>query len=309
MTERLPQGKGLRMRPLPQFTPKPIAFIIACLMTLSLACSTLLPAPTPTPEPTATLAPTLTATPEPTATSIPTDTPLPTATPVPLPTDTPVPPPTTAPEPTATPVPEPIATREEVPTVISSGEAFVELFDEEGGWATGDEDDVIGQVIDGVYRFNLIASDSYYWSTAEENFGNGVYGVTATAVSGPLDNGFGMMFMVDDSTDSFYAFEISSDGYVSIYYCADACETFTPLVDEGWFPSDAVNQGLNASNTLLVMAEDGTMTFILNDEEIGQVQDRSLNSGNIGILVETFTQGDVVVEFDDFIYFPLGDTQ
>ena len=293
--------------------PKSVLFILSCLITLSLACATLLPEPTATPDPTPTL------TPEPTATTIPTATPAPTETPVPPPTDTPVPTETAVPEPTATPevVASPTttsadrrATSEEGTDTLSppSAAGTFDLFDSDGDWATGNEDEIVADVVDGVYRFNLIAPDSFYWTTADQDLGDGFYGVTATAVSGPLNNGFGLMFMLDDSSDTFYAFEISSDGYIDIYYCADACETYIALVGDGWFPSPAVNQGLNEPNTLLVQVIDGEMTFFVNDEEVGQAQDRTLSSGNIGLLVESFDEGDVVVEFDDFIHLPLGST-
>lgn len=292
---------------------KSILFLLSCLLTFSLACATLLPEPTATPEPTPT------QTPEPTATPIPSATPAPTETPVPPPTDTPVPTETAVPEPTATPevVASPTATSadprptraegtETLPT--PSAEGYFDPFDSVGDWATGNEDEIVADVVDGVYRFNLIAPDSFYWTTAGQDLGDGFYGVTATAVAGPLNNGFGLMFMVDDSSDTFYALEISSDGYIDIYYCADACETYIPLVGDGWFTSSAVNQGLNAPNTLLVQVIDGEMIFYVNDEEVGQAQDRTLSSGNIGLLVETFDEGDVVVEFDDFIHLPLGST-
>src|SRR5690606_15926185 len=128
------------------------------------------------------------------------------------------------------------------------------------------------------------------------------YSVTATAVSGPLNNGYGMMFLVDNATDSFYGFEISSDGYVDIYYCANACETYESLVDDGWFASDAVRQGLNVSNTLLVIADGVRMTFFVNDEQVGEASDRRLISGDIALQIESFDEGGVVVEFDDFFF-------
>ena len=287
----------------------PLAFIFVTLVTLSLACSTLLPEPTVTPAPTQTPEPT--ATPQPSATAIPTATPVPPATATPVPTDTPLPEPTATPElvvppTTASSIPRPTRDVGAAPTPTLSAEGYFDPFDEVGGWATGSEDEVVADVVDGVYRFNLIAADSFYWATADQEFADGFYSVTATAVSGPLDNGFGMMFMVNNSTDSFYAFEISSDGYVSIYYCGEACETFIPLVDDGWFPSPAVNQGLNERNTLLVQVANGDMIFYVNDEEVGQVRDRTLTSGDIGFLVETFDDGDVVIEFDDFIHLPAG---
>lgn len=95
----------------PTSTPAP-----AAAATQPPAEPSITPAPTDTPEPTATSVPEPTATPEPTAIPAPSPTaaPTPTEAPEPTPTATPAPAPTAVPEPTATPVPT--ATPEPEPT-------------------------------------------------------------------------------------------------------------------------------------------------------------------------------------------------
>ena len=73
--------------------------------------------------------------------------------------------------------------------------SFTETFDSLGGWASEASKEVSGNVTDGVYVFNLVEPDSFYWSTADRLVGSGTYEISATAVSGPLNNGFGMMIM------------------------------------------------------------------------------------------------------------------
>ena len=183
--------------------------------------------------------------------------------------------------------------------------SFNETFDSLGGWASEASKEVNGNVADGVYVFNLIEPDSFYWSTADKLVGGGTYEVSATAVSGPLNNGFGMMVNVDNNTDSFIALEISSDGYASVYTCENACETYTPIVSDGWFETPAVRQELNNTNVLKIKAVSfGTSEFYVNDQLVGQADTEDLILGDIAVFVESFDEGGVVVHFDDFKFTP-----
>lgn len=183
--------------------------------------------------------------------------------------------------------------------------SFHETFDSLGNWASESSKEVSGSVSNGVYIFNLIEPDSFYWSTADKLVGGGTYEVKATAVSGPVNNGFGMLLNVSNSTDSFIALEISSDGYASIYSCENACETYTPLVSDGWFETPAVRQGLNNTNVLRVNAVSfGASEFYVNDQLVGQVETSDLILGDIAVFVESYEEGNVVVHFDDFTFTP-----
>jgi hypothetical protein len=155
-----------------------------------------------------------------------------------------------------------------------------------------------------VYDFTVLAEESLYWATGGENFTDGVYEVEATAVDGTLNNGFGMMFRYDEETDSFYLFEVSSDGYVWIGLCQNGCSEVDAVVEGGWFQSDAVNLGLDATNFLRVEAKGSNLAFYVNGIEVGRMNDSTLTGGDIGLLVETFDEGGVRILFDNFLYTP-----
>lgn len=201
----------------------------------------------------------------------------------------------------STPTPEPTTE----PTTTAE---YIETFDETGDWGVGDTDEVLGQVVDGVYDFAVFAENALYWTTAGQNFGDGVYEVQGTAVGGNLDNGFGMIFRSNNDTDDFYVFEISSDGYVWIGLCLDGCSE-TDVLNGGWFASDAVNQGLNATNFLRVIANGPNMAFFVNGVEVGHYTDATLPVGDIGLLVETFDDSGVHIQFDNFMFTPGGGKQ
>jgi hypothetical protein len=151
----------------------------------------------------------------------------------------------------------------------------------------------------------VIADSGIFWSTGGENFGDGVYELEATQTVGTIDNGYGLMFYVDNRTDSFYLLEVSGDGFVWIGACTDGCESeVVPLVEDGWFESPAVEQGLNQTNHLRVEASDGHFVLFVNNQQVGQFDDTRFTDGDIGLLVETLGQGGVTVHFDNFTFEP-----
>ncbi|MBK9051023.1 MAG: hypothetical protein IPL78_08935 [Chloroflexi bacterium] len=187
------------------------------------------------------------------------------------------------------------------------GGPYHEEFDSLGTWGSDDTTEALGHVTGGVFEFTIKVPDQFFWSTGGENFGDGTYEVEATQIAGPVDNGYGMMFRIDNETDSFYLFEVSGDGFVLIARCGSACEDYQVLVEDSWFTSPAVNQGTNNTNLLKVEASGSNMTFFVNGQSVGTVTDATLAAGDIGVFVETFSEGGVTVHFDNFKFTPPAD--
>ncbi|MCB0036152.1 MAG: FHA domain-containing protein [Anaerolineales bacterium] len=188
----------------------------------------------------------------------------------------------------------------------SSSGPYEETFDEAGPWPEESNPSAAGKVIGGGYELEVKADSGIFWATGDQSFGDGVYEVEATQLAGTLDNGFGMMFMVDIDRDDFYAFEVSGDGYTWIGRCEGACqEDIVILVEDGWVSTDVVQTGLNETNSLRVIVDQGNMTFFVNGQEVGRAYDVALTEGDIGLLVETLGEGGVKVRFDNFRYTPL----
>ncbi len=185
------------------------------------------------------------------------------------------------------------------------GGPYEETFDDAGRWGTGSDVDKEGRVQDGRYEFLVKSEFGLFWTTAGEQFADGVYEVEATPLEGPLDNGYGMMFRVGDEANAFYLFEVSADGFVWIGLCEDGCSEENVLIEDGWFASEAVNEGLNVTNILRVRAEQANLIFYVNDQEVGRVTDDSFQSGDVGLAVETFGEAGVLVAFDNFTVTPL----
>lgn len=188
-------------------------------------------------------------------------------------------------------------------------EPFHETFDEPGNWSSDNDSEVRGEVINGVYEFEVKADDLTTWTTAGLAFSDGWYEVEATQVSGPDNNLFGMVLRVDNETDNFYAFQISGDGFVWIgrYHNGGNIEA-TPIIGNWWFESPAIKQGSGLRNKLAVRAEAGNMIFYVNDQEVGRVTDNTFARGDIGLMVGSLGQGGVLVRFDNFKVTPLAET-
>ncbi len=190
--------------------------------------------------------------------------------------------------------------------LVSCGgsDTYEETFDEVGSWRVDSDTEVTGQIQNGVFDFRVIADELTTWTTAGENFSDGIYEVEATQVGGPDNNAFGMLFRVDDDSNNFYAFLISGDGYVWIGKYLDGLAD-TTIVSDWWFESPAIIRGSNNTNKLGVRAEGANLQFFVNDQEVGRITDESFRSGDIGLMARSLGQGGVHVQFDNFTVRPL----
>lgn len=187
----------------------------------------------------------------------------------------------------------------------AAGGAYQESFDDDGPWGSGISADVEGQVTDGAYEMFVKSNQGVYMATAGGSFGDGVYEIDATQVEGPLNNGYGLLFLVDEADDSFYALEVSGDGYVWIGYCTELCEgEALALVGRDWFRSPAVKTGLQETNNLKVVVDGIRMTFFVNGLEVGRAVDDLRAQGDAALMVEALGQPGVRVVFDNFSYTP-----
>ncbi|MDX1614100.1 MAG: hypothetical protein R3300_07290 [Candidatus Promineifilaceae bacterium] len=184
---------------------------------------------------------------------------------------------------------------------VGAATVYEETFDTAGSWGEGETHEVTGQVANGVYELEVRTGYGLFTATAGQTFGDGVYELEATQLDGPLNNGYGMVFRVDEAGDAFYAFEVSGDGWVWIGYCQDRCRgQAIALVGQDWFRSPTVNVGLGETNKLRVVAEGSLMSFYVNGIEVGRAADGRLTSGDIGVMVETLGQRGVRVAFDNY---------
>ena len=99
----------------------------------------------------------------------------------------------------------------------------------------------------GTLRLRSELTNAGFYSAAFPHFADFDLQVQARAVGGPLNNGYGLIFRLQDkgntafTDDSYYLFLISSDGYYQVRRVLDGVER----VLSTWIPSPVIQQGVN----------------------------------------------------------------
>ena len=184
---------------------------------------------------------------------------------------------------------------------------YTTTFEAVDSWVVEERPDVSGRVDSGRYLLTVRdgAVPATYWAAGGHSFGDASFEVEATQLTGALNSGYGLLIRVDEESGSFYALEVSADGFIWAGHCIDSCRAATPLLGSWWFPSTVVNQGLNNTNRLRINADGGTLIFYVNDVEVGRALDERLDRGDIAVMVETLGAGGATVAFDNLSVTPL----
>jgi len=177
--------------------------------------------------------------------------------------------------------------------------------DPSSGWDVYNKDDTLAEYANGEYRVGVYQANYVAWGnpTPGQELADFQVEVDARQAEGPLDNNLGLLVRYQADGENYYWFEISSDGYYSVDL--RQAEEWTTLVD--WAASDAINQGIGATNHLKVVCAGNRFSFYANDTLLTEVSDDAFRSGNIGLAVGTFDEPGVVVFFDNLQVYPLQD--
>lgn len=178
--------------------------------------------------------------------------------------------------------------------------AWSEPFDTPGDWHLSADATANVAVQDGCLRVRVFEVGQVAWASAGRTYGDSRLTVEATQVSGPADNEYGVLVRMQDD-QHFYAFSVSGDGYVRAARYNGASWI---ILGADWSPSDAVNQG-EATNVLEVEVTGATFIFRVNDAQVLQIEDATYTKGDIGLYAGTFSEGDVVITFDNLEVQPL----
>ena len=175
-----------------------------------------------------------------------------------------------------------------------ASDSWTTSFDDGEGWNLSSDAVADVSIVDGTLQVHVFSPGQLAWASSQSNWQDCHVEVSATQVSGPIDNEYGILMRMDDE-QSFYAFSVSGDGYVR---AARHTDGLWSLLSPDWTPSDAVNQGA-ATNRLEVIAVRTRFEFRVNDQTVFEVEDPDAKGGPIGLYAGAFSEGDVVVAFDD----------
>jgi hypothetical protein len=173
------------------------------------------------------------------------------------------------------------------------------------GWDVYNDGDTQAIYSGGEYRLAIYTDNYVVWTTPEPalDLSDFVIEVEARQVEGPLDNNLGLLVRYQEDDDSFYWFQISSDGYFSV----DLHEGGDWVSLVGWEASSAIEQGLDATNRLRLVCRGNEFRFYVNDSPLTSLVDHTYTTGNIGLAAGTFDEPGVVVLFDNLQVYALQD--
>jgi hypothetical protein len=205
---------------------------------------------------------------------------------------------------------------------IATFDHLIEDWDQYGGL-------VEAQIADGTLRLSADDVQKNPFSATQQHFADFDLRVEATPAEGPMNNGYGVVFRVDDkdnntpTDDSLYRFLISSDGYYAVERVIEGDRKWL----SAWNPSSLVSQGINVTNWVRVIAEGDRFQFFINGQQVqvcvpdnpegestfsgdvcmGTMQDaivdNAISSGKLGVGIWTDNEPGVVVEFDNFLVY------
>jgi hypothetical protein len=121
-------------------------------------------------------------------------------------------------------------------------------------------------------------SGSYFCPAPIGNQTDTTISVNVKQISGATNLPYGIVFRIDDSNEH-YELDVDSEGDYVFYNCD--ISTCTKLVD--YTPNSAIHGGLNTTNTMSVTAKGSHFDFFVNGTKVGQTDDTSYTSGELGI--------------------------
>lgn len=142
----------------------------------------------------------------------------------------------------------------------------------------------------------ITPNTAQYAAVPEQFFEDMVVEVTATQLEGSQIDSYGLLFRLQSNSE-FYRFEMSSDGHflVEKRLPAGGWQRLT----NGWQLSSAIKKGHNQENRLKIEAIGPNFRFFINDQLVFQATDASYGRGQIALSANTFSQGNLLVAFDN----------
>ena len=134
----------------------------------------------------------------------------------------------------------------------------------------------------------------FVWTTAGRTYQDVEIQVEARSEQ-VADNHYGVLCRYTDG--QFYYCAISTDGYYAIFL-RDEDGELRPLTGQAMLRSSLIRTD-GGENRLSAVCEGTQLTFYINGEEMAQVEDDTLERGDVGMAAGTVRQGGTIIWFDD----------
>lgn len=147
------------------------------------------------------------------------------------------------------------------------------------------------------YRIQVNEPNSDLFANPGQFFKDVIVEVSAARVGGPSDNNFGLICRYQDE-ENFYSAQISSDGYAGIFRMKKG--VLKLLGYESMFPVPAILGGAGI-NHIRFDCVGPSLTLIVNNVPVDTREDKSFETGDVGLIAGGSAEGGALVSFDDFL--------
>lgn len=181
--------------------------------------------------------------------------------------------------------------------VVTAAGPYYTTFDEPRDWLVGESAQSSGRIEEGRYLLTISEPGQLAWASQPLAFGEGVYELEATLISGPEASGFGLLMLGSGDVGSFIYVMITGDGRYDIGYCQGGCTTQQSLIG-GWTIAEAIRTDYQ-TNFLRVELIGGTLAFTANGVLVSQLDGMSYTTGLVGVVGESAQYAGFVAAFDN----------
>ncbi|HZD11763.1 MAG TPA: hypothetical protein VE553_10510 [Candidatus Binatia bacterium] len=166
------------------------------------------------------------------------------------------------------------------------------------GWAIYSRNGAASEIAEGTLNLTTSQPGQIWWTNPGRSFDDVIVSAEVAHTSGPQDNAYGVICRYQ-SSENFYVFLISSDGYYAIGKYQSGSDQIEYLTGDGQYvASEAINQG-QARNSLRASCVGNELSITVNGELLETLTDPTFVTGDIGLAVSTFEPGTLVVSFDN----------
>jgi hypothetical protein len=137
-----------------------------------------------------------------------------------------------------------------------------------------------------------------WWTNVGRNFDDLILSADIQHIDGPQDNAYGLICRYQ-SSENFYVFLVSSDGYYAIGKYQSGNTQISYLNEGGeYIFSEAIDQesGINRVRASCIGSE---LSLSVNGVLLESVSDPTFVTGDIGLAVSTFEPGALEIAFDN----------
>jgi len=166
--------------------------------------------------------------------------------------------------------------------------------DTNSGWPQDSDNEISVGYVSGEYHVEVSIDNTVTWVNLEDSYTDTLIDMDTRVVSSSGDGDYGAVCRFQDG-DNFYGLEVSEDDYIAIWKYVNG-EYFS-LIE--WQYSSYIAD-IEGDLHITAGCVGDKLTLSVNGALLAEARDSDFSSGEVGIVVGTFENPEIVVGFDNF---------